>query len=105
MASLRFEADPSSYRHWQLDVRGDTATLTMDVREDAGLVPGYALKLNSYDLGVDIELADALQRIRFSHPDVRVLVITSLRERMFCAGAPSSIERRSNPPCGAFMLA
>jgi benzoyl-CoA-dihydrodiol lyase len=87
VATVRFEAHPSSYRHWQLDVRGDTATLTMDVREDAGLVPGYALKLNSYDLGVDIELADALQRVRFCHPAVRVLVITALRERMFCAGA------------------
>ena len=87
MPTIRFETQPSAYRHWQLGVKGDVATLAMNVAEDGGLVPGYALKLNSYDLGVDIELADAIQRVRFEHPGVRVLVITSLRDRMFCAGA------------------
>jgi benzoyl-CoA-dihydrodiol lyase len=87
MPLVRFETDPSRYRHWKLAVQGDVATLAMDVNEESGLVPGYSLKLNSYDLGVDIELADAVQRIRFSHPKVRVLVLTSLRDRMFCAGA------------------
>jgi benzoyl-CoA-dihydrodiol lyase len=87
MAAIRFDTDPSRYRHWKLDVEGDVATLAMNVAEDGGLFPGYSLKLNSYDLGVDIELADAIQRIRFSHPSVRTLVVTSLRDRMFCAGA------------------
>jgi benzoyl-CoA-dihydrodiol lyase len=84
---VSFETHPSRYRHWRLDVQGHVATLGMDVREDAGLDPGYRLKLNSYDLGVDIELADALQRIRFEHPAVRVVIIRSLKERVFCAGA------------------
>jgi len=87
MPRIPFETDPSRYRHWQLDVRGAVATLALDVAEDGGIVPGYALKLNSYDLGVDIELADALQRIRFSHPVVRALVVTSGRDRVFSAGA------------------
>ncbi len=87
MQLVRFDTDPARYRHWQLDVRGEIATLAMNVSEDGGLVPGYSLKLNSYDLGVDIELADAIQRIRFSYPAVRALVLTSLRDRMFCAGA------------------
>src|SRR5439155_4562150 len=78
-AAIRFEAEPASYRHWVLDIRGDVATLAMNVAEDGGLHPGYALKLNSYDLGVDIELADALQRLRFSHPEVRAVVLTSVR--------------------------
>jgi benzoyl-CoA-dihydrodiol lyase len=76
MPAISFEAHPSRYRHWQLDVRGAVATLVMQVAEDGGLVPGYALKLNSYDLGVDIELADAIQRLRFSHPAVRALIVT-----------------------------
>ena len=84
---ISFETHPDRYRHWKLRIDGDIATLGMDVQEDAGLVPDYKLKLNSYDLGVDIELADAIQRIRFEHPEVRVVVITSLRERIFCAGA------------------
>ncbi len=84
---IAFQTDPSRYRHWRLEVRGAIATLAMDVAEDGGIVPGYALKLNSYDLGVDVELADAIQRIRFSHPGVRTLVVTSLRDRTFCAGA------------------
>src|SRR6186713_2778506 len=82
-----YRTDPSRYRHWRLTVDGDVATLAMDVDEDAGLREGYKLKLNSYDLGVDIELHDAVQRIRFEHPAVRVVVITSLRERIFCSGA------------------
>jgi benzoyl-CoA-dihydrodiol lyase len=86
-APIVFETQPSQYRHWKLTFDGPVATLGMDVREDAGLRDDYRLKLNSYDLGVDIELADAIQRIRFEHPDVRVVVITSLKERIFCAGA------------------
>ena len=84
---ISFAADPTGYRHWKLELQGDVAVLGMAVDESAGLEPGYALKLNSYDLGVDIELADVLQRLRFSHPGVHALVVTSLRERMFCAGA------------------
>ncbi len=87
MATIHFATDPARYRHWRLDVQGDVATLAMQVAEDGGLLPGYTLKLNSYDLGVDIELADAIQRLRFSHPRARALVITSLRDRVFCAGA------------------
>ena len=82
-----FRTDPSRYRHWKLTVEGRVATLAMDVQEDGGLRPGYELKLNSYDLGVDIELADAIQRLRFEHPEVGAVVITSLKERVFCAGA------------------
>ncbi|HEV1994485.1 MAG TPA: 2,3-epoxybenzoyl-CoA dihydrolase [Candidatus Acidoferrum sp.] len=79
--------DPSRYRHWRLSCDGPVATLTMDVAEDGGIRPGYKLKLNSYDLGVDIELHDALQRIRFEHPEVRAVVITSAKSRIFCSGA------------------
>jgi benzoyl-CoA-dihydrodiol lyase len=84
---VTFETQPSLYRHWKLEFDGPVATLGMDVREDGGLRDDYRLKLNSYDLGVDIELADAIQRIRFEHPEVRTVVITSLKERVFCAGA------------------
>src|SRR5271154_660139 len=84
---IDFQTDPSRYRHWKLAVEGDTATLTMDVDEDGGLFEGYQLKLNSYDLGVDIELADAVQRLRFEHPQVKVVVIRSAKNRVFCAGA------------------
>src|SRR3954453_10399381 len=84
---VAFETNPASYRHWRLAVDGTLATLAMDVQEDAGLSSEYRLKLNSYDLAVDIELADAVQRIRFEHPEVRTVVITSLKERIFCAGA------------------
>lgn len=84
---LTFETDPSKYRHWKLAFDGPIATLSMDVQEDAGLSADYKLKLNSYDLGVDIELADAIQRIRFEHPEVHTVVVTSLKERIFCAGA------------------
>ncbi|MSO49308.1 MAG: benzoyl-CoA-dihydrodiol lyase [Acidobacteria bacterium] len=86
-APLSFERHPCSYQHWKLTFDGPVATLGMDVQEDAGLAPGYKLKLNSYDLGVDIELADAITRIRFEHPEVHTVVVTSLRERIFCAGA------------------
>jgi benzoyl-CoA-dihydrodiol lyase len=85
--TVLFDAAPESYRHWKLKVDGRVATLLMDVNEDTGLRPGYKLKLNSYDLGVDIELHDALQRIRFEHPEVACVVISSAKERMFCAGA------------------
>src|SRR3954470_2789495 len=84
---IDFQTDPSRYRHWKLDVDGDVATLTMDVDENGGLFEGYQLKLNSYDLGVDIELADAVQRLRFEHPDVKVVVVRSGKNRAFCAGA------------------
>lgn len=82
-----YQTHPDRYAHWQLTFEGPVATLTMDVKETGGLRPGYALKLNSYDLGVDIELHDALQRIRFEHPEVRTVVITSARDRIFCSGA------------------
>src|SRR5437899_3877860 len=84
---ITFDTRPDQYKHWKLTFDGPVATLSMDVREDAGLSPDYKLKLNSYDLGVDIELADAIQRIRFEHPEVHAVVITSLKERIFCAGA------------------
>jgi benzoyl-CoA-dihydrodiol lyase len=84
---VTFDAHPDQYRHWKLSFAGPVATLAMDVDEDAGLRPGYKLKLNSYDLGVDIELHDALQRIRFEHPEVRTVVLTSAKERIFCSGA------------------
>src|SRR5580704_17631135 len=82
-----FAAEPSRYRHWRLSVDGDVATLTMDVDEKAGVFEGYELKLNSYDLGVDIELADAVERLRFEHPQVRVVVLRSAKPRVFSAGA------------------
>src|ERR1700685_3104642 len=84
---VSFETHPSRYRHWRLAVAGCVATLTMDVNEEAGIRPGYRLKLNSYDLGVDIELYDALQRIRFEYPEVRSVILTSGKERIFCSGA------------------
>ena len=82
-----YRTDPSRYRHWRLTVDGDVATLAMDVDEDAGIRDGYKLKLNSYDLGVDIELHDAVQRIRFEHPSVRTVIVTSAKDRVFCSGA------------------
>ena len=84
---IDFETSPERYQHWKLSVDGAVATLTMDVNEDATLFEGYKLKLNSYDLGVDIELADAVERLRFEHPSVRVVIVTSLKPRIFCAGA------------------
>ena len=85
--AVSFDTHPERYKHWKLSVSGKTATLSMDVDEDGGLKPGYKLKLNSYDLGVDIELYDAINRIRFEHPTVKTVVITSAKERMFCSGA------------------
>src|SRR5271167_3852171 len=84
---ITFDTDPSRYRHWRLACDGAIATLILDVEEEGGLSPGYKLKLNSYDLGVDIELHDALDRIRFEHPAVASVVLTSGNERSFCAGA------------------
>jgi len=84
---INFETSPAEYRHWKLKIDGAAATLEMDVNEDETLGEGYKLKLNSYDLGVDIELADAVERLRFEHPEVKVVVITSLKPRIFCAGA------------------
>jgi benzoyl-CoA-dihydrodiol lyase len=86
-AYIDFQTEPSRYRHWKLDVDGEVATLTMDVDENGGLFEGYQLKLNSYDLGVDIELADAVQRLRFEHPGVKVVLLRSGKNRVFCAGA------------------
>src|SRR5690242_17678302 len=82
-----YDAHPDSYRHWKLAFDGHVATLALAIDEDGGIRPGYKLKLNSYDLGVDIELHDALQRIRFEHPEVRAVVITSAKSRVFCSGA------------------
>ena len=84
---INFQTSPEQYKHWKLSIEGAVAALSMDVQEDQTLADGYKLKLNSYDLGVDIELADAIQRIRFEHPEVRAVVITSLKPRIFCAGA------------------
>lgn len=84
---IDFERHPDTYKHWKLKVSGDTAELIMDVDENATLFPGYQLKLNSYDLGVDIELADALQRLRFEHPGVKVVILKSAKDKVFCAGA------------------
>src|SRR5204863_63879 len=84
---VEFQTDPSRYRHWKLATAGEVATLTMDVDENAPLFEGYELKLNSYDLGVDIELADALERLRFEHPEVKVVLLRSAKPRVFSAGA------------------
>jgi benzoyl-CoA-dihydrodiol lyase len=85
--TVNFDTQPDSYRHWQLTVDGAVATVTLKVSESGGLVPGYELKMNSYDLGVDIELYDAVQRLRFEHPEVKAVVMTGGLDRMFCAGA------------------
>jgi len=84
---INFQTSPDQYKHWKLHIEGSIATLTMDVQEDVTLAEGYKLKLNSYDLGVDIELADAVHRLRFEHPEVKAVVLTSLKPRIFCAGA------------------
>lgn len=86
-STVDYRTDPSQYRHWKLSFDGQVATLAVDINEDAGIRPGYKLKLNSYDLGVDIELHDALNRIRFEHPEVRTVVVTSAKDRVFCSGA------------------
>src|SRR4051812_15484652 len=84
---VEFRVDPAAYRHWRLSFDGPVATLVMDVDERGGLRPDYELKLNSYDLGVDIELYDAVQRLRFEHPEIRTVVVTSGKDKVFCAGA------------------
>ncbi len=84
---VTYDTDPSRYAHWKIEFTGEIATLILDIQEDRGIRPGYKLKLNSYDLGVDIELHDALQRIRFEHPEVKTVVLTSGKPRMFCSGA------------------
>ena len=84
---IDFSTSPSQYKHWQLSFDGPVATLAMDVAENGGMAPGYELKLNSYDLGVDIELYDATQRLRFEHPEIKSVIITSAKDRVFCAGA------------------
>ena len=84
---VNYEIDPSQYKHWSVKYEGEIATLQLNINEDAGIRPGYKLKLNSYDLGVDIELHDALNRIRFEHPEVKSVVVTSLKDRIFCSGA------------------
>ena len=93
-----FRTEPSSYRHWKLSFSAPVATLVMDVDENATLVPGYELKLNSYDLGVDIELNDAVQRLRFEHPEIKSVIITSGKERVFCAGANIRMLGQSSHP-------
>src|ERR1700738_1390763 len=85
--AIDFRTDPSRYRHWKVGVDGGVATLIMGVGEKVALLGGYELKLNSYDLGVDIELADAIERLRFEHPEVKVVLLRSGKERVFCAGA------------------
>ena len=84
---ISFQTNPAAYQHWQLAFEGPVARLRMNVKEDGGLMPGYELKLNSYDLGVDIELYDAVQRLRFEHPEVKSVILESAKERVFCAGA------------------
>ena len=87
VAPVDYRTDPSQYKHWKLSFNGPVATLGIDIAEDGGIRDGYKLKLNSYDLGVDIELHDAIQRIRFEHPEVKTVVLTSLKDRVFCSGA------------------
>ncbi|MFM0618067.1 2,3-epoxybenzoyl-CoA dihydrolase [Paraburkholderia nemoris] len=87
IAPVDYRTDPSQYKHWKLSFNGTVATLGIDIAEDGGIRDGYKLKLNSYDLGVDIELHDAIQRIRFEHPEVKTVVLTSLKDRVFCSGA------------------
>ncbi|MBT6829435.1 MAG: benzoyl-CoA-dihydrodiol lyase [Rhodospirillaceae bacterium] len=87
MTGIDFRTAPEHYRHWKLSMEGPVATLALDVDAEGGLAPGYELKLNSYDLGVDIELNDAIQRLRFEHPEIKSVIITSAKERVFCAGA------------------
>jgi benzoyl-CoA-dihydrodiol lyase len=95
---IDFRTEPSRYRHWKLSFSGPVATLAMDVAENAALDPGYELKLNSYDLGVDIELNDAVQRLRFEHPEIKSVIITSGKERVFCAGANIRMLGQSSHP-------
>src|ERR1700733_13265606 len=94
MAHVEFRTSQARYRHWRLSTDGQVATLAMDVDEQGGLVPGYELKLNSYDLGVDIELYDAVQRLRFEHPEVKAVVMTSGKERSSARARTSGCWRR-----------
>src|SRR6202158_1212244 len=87
MKAIDFDTDPARYRHWRIEIDGDVANLVMDVDPAGGLSPDYELKLNTYDLAVDIELNDAVQRLRFEHPQVRTVVIKSGKDNVFCAGA------------------
>src|SRR5215472_14294396 len=98
MTTVSFDRHPSSYRHWRLLIEPPVAWLELDVDENGGLVEGYELKLNSYDLGVDIELYDAVQRLRFEHPAVRAVVVTSGKEKIFCAGANIRMLAASSHP-------
>ncbi len=98
MTQVSFDANPATYRHWKLDIDGEIAYLRLDIAEDGGIVPGYELKMNSYDLGVDIELYDATQRLRFEHPGVRAVVVTSAKDRNFCAGANIRMLAQSSHP-------
>src|SRR5690349_5250105 len=82
-----YRTEPGQYRHWSISTDGAIARLSLDIAEDAGIRPGYKLKLNSYDLGVDIELHDALNRLRFEHPEVQTVIVTSAKDRIFCSGA------------------
>jgi enoyl-CoA hydratase/carnithine racemase len=102
-SQIDFQTDPSRYRHWMLAVDGEVATLTMDVDENGGLFEGYLLKLNSYDLGVDIELADAVQRLRFEYPQVKTVLVRSGKNRVFCAGANIRM-RRGRDACAQGQL-
>src|SRR5213083_925603 len=98
---IGFDTAPDRYRHWSLEIdpaSPEVAYLRLDIDEDAGLVPGYELKMNSYDLGVDIELYDATQRLRFEHPEVRTVVLTSAKDRNFCAGANIRMLAQSSHP-------
>jgi benzoyl-CoA-dihydrodiol lyase len=96
--AVSFDTEPASYRHWSLDIDGEIAYLRLDIDEAGGIVPGYELKMNSYDLGVDIELYDATQRLRFEHPQVRAVVLTSAKDRNFCAGANIRMLAQSSHP-------
>jgi len=95
---IDFRTEPSRYKHWKISFDGPVATLAMDVDENGGLAPGYELKLNSYDLGVDIELNDAVNRLRFEHPEIKSVIITSAKERVFCAGANIKMLSSSSHP-------
>jgi benzoyl-CoA-dihydrodiol lyase len=95
---ISFDTDPGRYRHWKLEIDGAVATLALDTAEDGGLHHGYALKLNSYDLGVDIELHDAVQRLRFEHPEVRAVILTSAKDGVFCAGANIKMLAQASHP-------
>ena len=98
-----YQTHPDRYRHYKVSYDGPVATLALDIDEDAGIRPGYKLKLNSYDLGVDIELHDAIQRIRFEHPEVRTVVLTSAKDRIFCSGA-NIFMQAAVAPGGVFLL-